>query len=148
VAIENPKFEQSYERLFGEHVTLGPQADDFFVAFYRRFLRDSEVEEMFVGSDMPRQVQMLRRSLFQFVTYYLVGEVTPEIARLAQLHNARQISHRMFDVWMEALLETVEEFDPHYDETVRLAWGWALSPGVTMMKIYMSNPWASEPEYE
>ena len=140
MALTNPRFEESYSRIFGEEVTLGPEADDFFLAFYRRFLRDEAVAKLFGDSDMSRQVGMLRRSLFQFVSYYLVSSVTPEIVRLAKLHTALQIPHEMFDVWLETLLATVEEFDASFDEEVRLAWCWALSPGITLMKIYMADP--------
>jgi truncated hemoglobin YjbI len=140
MGLTNPRFEESYSRIFGDEVTLGPDADDFFLAFYKRFLRDKAIADLFADSDMPRQVGMLRRSLFQFVSYYLVSSVTPEIVRLAKLHTAMQIPDEMFDVWLETLLATVEEFDPSFDESVRLAWCWALTPGITLMKIYMADP--------
>jgi truncated hemoglobin YjbI len=132
----NPMFEESYARLFGQSVALGPQADDFFAAFYERFLQDPEVSSLFADTDLTRQAQMLRTSLLQFVSYYVTSDVTPELIRLAVLHNDKHIPNKMFDAWLQALIETVEKFDPKFDEAVRLAWCWALSPGLAFMKIY------------
>jgi truncated hemoglobin YjbI len=139
--LANSKFEASYARLFGDNVTLAPEADEFFVAFYERFLRDDRIAERFRETDLNRLVQMLRKSLFQIVAYYLFSEETPELVRLAQVHRAAEIDSTMFDQWLEALIDTVAEFDPEFDETVGLAWCWALAPGITFMRIYMANPW-------
>ncbi len=62
--LDNPRFRESYERLFGVDVTMGESADRFFERFYDLFLEDPEVAELFASTDMQRQVQMLKKSLF------------------------------------------------------------------------------------
>lgn len=134
--LSNPRFESSYRRLFGDNVTLSPEADHFFREFYRRFLRCDGVAELFANTDLSRQVQMLRKSLFQLVSYYLLSEASPELYRLAEIHRAKKVDKAMFDSWLNALLDTVADLDDEFDEATRLAWCWALAPGITFMKIY------------
>jgi hypothetical protein len=54
---------------------------------------------------------------------------------LAEIHKVGGVSPGMFDVWMQALLHTVEALDPKFDELTELAWCWALAPGITYMKL-------------
>lgn len=133
--LDNPRFRESYERLFGVDVTIGESADRFFERFYDVFLEDPGVAALFASTDMGRQVQMLRKSLFQLVTFYVLDEPSPELNRLAEIHKAVGVSPGMFDTWMQALLNTVEELDPGFDELTKLAWCWALAPGITFMKL-------------
>lgn len=135
MSLDNPRFRESYERLFGVGVTLGDDADRFFERFYDLFLEDPEVAELFASTDMRRQVQMLKKSLFQLVTFYVLNEPSAELNRLAEIHKVVGVSPRMFDTWMQALLNTVEALDPEFDELTELAWCWALAPGMTYMKL-------------
>ena len=110
MALPNPRFEASYERLFGGDVAMAGRGDVFFRAFYRRFLGLPEVARLFAGVDMARQVEMLRKSLFILASYYVLGEVSPELKRIAAVHQRIGLSSRMFDDWMRCLLDTVAEF--------------------------------------
>jgi hypothetical protein len=78
---------------------------------------------------------MLKKSLFQLVTYYVVGEPNAELDRLAAIHDRLGIGANAFDVWMEALVDTAEKFDAQWDEATRLAWCWALAPGIAYMRL-------------
>ena len=133
--LDNPRFRESYERLFGVGVTMGESADRFFERFYDLFLEDPEVAELFASTDMQRQVQMLKKSLFQLVTFYVINEPSAELDRLAEIHKVVGVSPGMFDTWMQALLNTVEALDPEFDQLTALAWCWALAPGMTYMKL-------------
>lgn len=135
MSLPNPIFEESYARLFGHGITMDDSADTFFQAFYDNFLQDPSVASLFASTDLPRQVRMLKKSLFQLVSYYVVGEPTAELDRLALLHTTRGIAPEMFDAWMQALLDTVEQFDEDFDECTRLAWCWALAPGIAYMRL-------------
>lgn len=139
MSLPNPEFEASYERLFGGEVTIGASADAFFRAFYRRFLDNPGVAGLFAHVDMDRQVEMLRKSLFQLASYYVLGVVTPELVRIAEVHHRVGLKPKMFDVWMQALLDTVQEFDPSCSEATLLAWGWALAPGITYIRLAMDG---------
>jgi truncated hemoglobin YjbI len=133
--MNNPQFEDSYGRLFGPNVSMDAQSDAFFASFYDRFLKAPGVAELFAGTDMTRQVQMLKRSLFQLVSFYVSGEPSAELARLSALHGNLGISKDMFDAWLDALTATVLEHDEQADEATRLAWCWALAPGITYMRM-------------
>ena len=135
MALPNPKFEASYGRLFGTDVGLGGVGDQFFTAFYERFLASPDVADLFQGTDMSAQVQMLKRSLFHLATFYITGEPSSELKRLAELHGKLKLGGGLFDDWLRALMETVKEFDPQADEATELAWAWALTPGITYMRM-------------
>ena len=135
MALANPRFEDSYARIFGQGIGVGEGADEFFEAFYEKFLRDPDVAQLFINTDLQRQVSMLKKSLFQLVTFYVVGEPTAELERLAKLHAGIGISQPMMDAWMQALIDTAAEFDSEFDEATRLAWCWALAPGITYMQM-------------
>ncbi|MEQ9450368.1 MAG: globin [Pseudomonadales bacterium] len=135
MAIPNPKFEDSYGRLFGPDIALQKSADDFFYRFYERFLKSDEIAALFRATDMDRQVQMLKRSLVNLVAYYVTGEPGTDLTRIAQLHQRLRVKPQMYERWLLALVETVLEFDPQADEETRLAWCWAMSPGITYMRL-------------
>jgi truncated hemoglobin YjbI len=135
MALPNPRFEASYERIFGHGISMDEGADEFFHAFYDHFLQDPNIAEMFVDTDRQRQVVMLKKSLFQLVTYYVVGEPNAELDRLAEAHDRLGVDPNAFDVWMQALVETAEQFDSEFDEATQLAWCWALAPGVAYMRL-------------
>jgi hemoglobin-like flavoprotein len=132
---ENALFDASYARVFGEGVGLGEQATPFFAAFYRHFLEDPGVADTFSGTDMARQVAMLRKSFFHLITFYLSHEPTAELTRIAQLHHRIGIDPGFYDLWLDALLNAVAEFDPDYDPATELSWRLALTPGITYMRL-------------
>lgn len=113
---------------------MGQQSDAFFTAFYRRFLVNPEVAARFARVDMRRQVEMMRRSLFQLASFYVLGETSSAMTRLADIHQRLGLASRLFDLWLQALLDTVQEFDDQCDEATLLAWGWAMAPGITFIR--------------
>ncbi len=133
--LSNPHFEASYERLFGDDVRMAASSDAFFHAFYERFLTHADVAALFNSTDMQAQVQMLKRSLFYLVSLYVTGTPSPELERLAERHRDLGVPGEMFDKWLAALLDTVLQLDPQADEVTRLAWAWALTPGITYMRL-------------
>lgn len=144
VTVENPVFEESYRRLFGEGISIGEQAEDFFRDFYARFLISPEIAKQFEDVDLDRQVSMLRKSLYQLIAFYLFDEPSADLRRLAELHQRLGLTRSMFDQWLEALVATVEAHDAQFDEQVRLAWCWALSPGITYMKLALQPAQSGE----
>ena len=140
MALPNPRFEASYERLLGQDVAVrGSAADTFFERFYSRFLSSPDVAQLFADTDMRRQIQMLKRSLFQLVGFYVSGQPSAELQRIADLHVRLNVPAAMFDDWLAALVDTVEELDPEADEVTRLAWCWALAPGITYMQLALNR---------
>lgn len=139
MTLPNPRFEESYARIFGHGVSMDEGADDFFHTFYDKFLEDRDIAVLFADTDLKRQVTMLKKSLFQLVSYYVVGEPTAELDRLALLHKKLGIAPEAFDVWMQALIDTAAEYDDSFDEATRLAWCWALAPGIAYMRLVLNK---------
>lgn len=134
--MENPLFDASYERLFGGAIAADETADAFFAAFYRRFLADPDTARLFQSTDMSRQIAMLRKSFFHLAGFYVTNTPSGELARVADLHSRLGISAEDYDRWLDCLIDTVAQHDPHCDHATELAWRWALTPGITFMKLY------------
>ncbi len=131
----NPQFDASYDRVFGSGVGLTESATPFFESFYRRFLQDQSIADTFSQTDMNRQVSMLRKSFFHLVAFYVSHEPSAELERIAIIHNRLGIASEFYDLWLDALVSTVAEFDPQFDEITELAWRLALTPGMTYMRL-------------
>ncbi len=132
---DNELFDRSYVRVFGEGVGLTESATPFFEAFYRHFLEHPGVEKAFRGTDMSRQVAMLRKSFFNLVAFYVSHEPSAELTRIAQIHHKLRIDPSYYDLWLDALVATVREFDPQCDQTTELSWRLAMMPGITYMRL-------------
>jgi hemoglobin-like flavoprotein len=133
------RFEASFSRIFGNQVGITVSGEAFFVRFYEIFLESPRVRLMFAKTDMARQVTMLRHSMYELVTFYVTGTLTESLRRVAHLHQRLALSADLYDRWLDALITTVAEFDPEYDELIEDAWRLALTPGITYMKIWCGS---------
>jgi hemoglobin-like flavoprotein len=131
----NPLFDASYDRVFGSGVGLSEAATPFFESFYRQFLKEQPIADAFSQTDMTRQVAMLRKSFFHLVAFYVSHEPSAELARIAVIHHKLGIASDFYDLWLDALVSAVAEFDPECDQATELAWRWALTPGITYMRL-------------
>jgi hemoglobin-like flavoprotein len=140
----NPLFDESYARVFGSGVGLSDATTPFFESFYRHFLKDKRIADAFNQTDMNRQVSMLRKSFFHLVAFYVSHEPSAELARIAQVHQTLGIDSSYYDLWLDALVSAVREFDPECDQATELAWRWALTPGLTYMRLLDRLPGSSK----
>ena len=127
-------FDASYDRVQSAHAN----GLEFFEAFYQRFLLSSpEVRMLFRNTDMVAQKHMLKKSFFSLMSFYASGAVDDVLRKIAYSHSAEQLNIKphLYDLWLECLIHTVEEFDPEFDNDVELAWRLILSPGITYMKF-------------
>lgn len=136
--MDNPRFIASYCRLF-QTDKVGVLGDaeatrHFFRQFYKRFLRNPDIAALFANTDMDRQVDMLKASLFHLIDCMDQGKPSRELVRLGMIHRQVGISTKALDEWFEALIDTVEFMDPMCDEATRLAWCWAVAPGIFYLK--------------
>lgn len=132
------QFVDSYARVGARDLETG----GFLDSFYRRFIESSPVvAEKFRDTDMNRQREMLRISLDHMVYFAIDREETDEIARVAGVHSKSKsnIPGALYALWLDALLDTVSEFDPAYDESVHKAWRRALEPAVEYMKRHYDD---------
>ena len=141
---ENELFDKSYTRVFGDGVGLTEAATPFFETFYRHFLKHPGIREAFKGTDMDRQVAMLRKSFFNLVVFYVSHEPSAELTRIARIHHRIGIDPSYYELWLDALIRTVREFDPECDQATELAWRLALMPGITYMRLLDQFPGQSE----
>ncbi len=141
--MDNPLFEASYCRVFHTDIVgiVGedPAVDAFFEDFYHHFLQDEALARLFADTDMARQVSMLKNSLFQLTSCAVLGRPSDELVRLAGLHKRLGINPALLDKWFEALINTVADADPEYNEATRLAWCWAIAPGIFFMKSFLDG---------
>jgi hemoglobin-like flavoprotein len=103
-------------------------ASRFLDAFYERFVGSSEeVREKFKNTDMKRQVRVLEDTLY-VVANAVQGEegslARGALPALAARHSRQEmdIPPRLFDLWIECLLETVRVHDPEWSPAVEAAW--------------------------
>jgi hemoglobin-like flavoprotein len=111
---------------------------DFAQQFYDRFLRaDEEVRRRFAETDFARQRELFLHGVFALIDYSR-GRVTGELAvrRLAKMHgpSGLDIPLRLYDLWVQTLLETLREQDPEWSPELGGAWRAVLQPGVDVLR--------------
>ena len=135
-------FQASYARLVGEGVGITDRGQRFFSRFYDHFIASSsEVEKKFINTDMERQVQMLQKSMYQMMSFYLLGTDGEHLQKIALSHarNHYDISPELYDLWLDALLHTVSELDDGFTPEAGLAWRIVMTPGILYMKHYYDH---------
>ncbi len=126
--------------LFNDSLQRTGQDQDprFLNRFYELFLGASpEIRAKFEGVDMSVQRSMLKASLYMLL---LGAQGRPEgvghLTEVARRHGRRglDVPERLYDLWLQCLLQAVAEFDPAYDAQVEAAWRAVLSYGIDFMK--------------
>ncbi len=141
------RFEASYQRVIGEGVGLTELGRNFFERFYENFFGTSEeIRAKFANTDMSKQVQILQKSMYHMVSFYLLKTESAFLRGIALTHNQDhlQIEPHLYDIWLDSLLLTVEQMDPEFEPETRLAWTLAMMPGIVYLKFYYSRPIPAE----
>jgi hemoglobin-like flavoprotein len=97
---------------------------DFFDCFYDHFMAQSEeIAAIFVNRDMSQLKHKLKETL-QILADTVDGRpgFSLYVEMLGRIHQRLHIKRSHFDMWREALLDTVAVHDEHYNPRVRLAW--------------------------
>jgi hemoglobin-like flavoprotein len=110
----------------------------FLDLFYERFLASSpKVKEKFASTDFEKQKRLLRASFYLILLASEDPEKGPEryLGYLAERHSATdlKIGSELYDLWLDSLLETVEECDPEYNTEVEQAWEQMMEIGIGYM---------------
>jgi len=132
-------FTASYERVIGEGVGITEGGRAFFHRFYENFLASSvQVQEKFRNTDMDRQELVLQKGLYHLISFYLMKMDNEFLKSIATSHDRHHynIEPELYDVWLDALLKTVEEMDPECDNDLKLAWQIVMTPGILYMKHF------------
>lgn len=135
-------FKESYERLIGSGVGISKGGSRFFARFYEVFFDKSEaVSQKFTATDMPTQIRVLQKGMYQLMSFYLTKKDSQYLHSIAVTHSQSHydIHPELYDLWLESLLETVEEMDPDYNGAIRLAWQIVMSPGILYLKYHYDS---------
>jgi truncated hemoglobin YjbI len=111
--------------------------ETFLQRFYELFTASSpRVAELFRNTDFERQKKMLRDSLYVMLVAAgtTKGPAHDEVERLARLHRDLGVTHDMFRLWLDALVEAAREHDVHFEEELEDDWRASLSAPIEIMK--------------
>ncbi len=134
--MELSPFDASYSRIFGDQVSISARGDAFFDRFYEIFVaRSADVRDLFANTDMARQASMLKRSLYELVAFYVTGSVSAQMVDIAVLHRRLHFDPKLWDHWLDSLVDTAAEFDDEFNEITNYAWRLAMTPGITYLKL-------------
>ncbi len=127
----NQLFNDSFER-------VSYHSDEFFEAFYTCFMNKSDViNAAFTGVDMQRQRKMLKESILFMISFSSTRVAEEFLLNTAKVHKDRlDLTDEMYELWMESLMETLQQFDRNFNAKTELAWRIMLSPGIEFMKYY------------
>lgn len=135
-------FEAIYDNSYERVVNTSINGNDFFTRFYQVFFHSSEeIQQKFIHTDMDKQRNMLKKSFYHLLIFYGSNQANHYIEDIAKAHDRAHanIPPHYYDIWMDALIETVKEFDSEFSDEIELAWRLVLSPGITYMKFFYNR---------
>jgi hemoglobin-like flavoprotein len=106
----------------------------FFGRFYRNlFALAPEVERFFQAIDMERQYGMLNRAIHALLEFDPASpKAQAQLAEMAGRHAKLGLTRRHYDLFLQALLKAVEEFEPG-DPARVAAWAGGIKPGIDFL---------------
>jgi len=128
-------FDESYVRVLSREV----DGQAFFASFYERFVAASpEVAEKFRHTDMARQQVMLKSGFYHLLAFYASSHADYYLDQVAVSHSRAHLDIRpgLYDLWLDALVETARCFDERFDDDVELAWRLVMTPGIVYMRFF------------
>ena len=108
----------------------------FFDSFYQYFLASSpEIRDKFAHTNMPAQRLLLRQGILNLVMHAR-GMPDTKLRALGCSHarGALDIRPELYDLWLQALLQSIGEHDGQCDANTRLAWHEVLNKGISVIK--------------
>lgn len=118
--------EPTHREVFLESLERCVASREFFASFYERFLATSEeVRAKFRNTDFERQNAMLLGSL-RLAAGAADGQSAAlrELRERAESHDRHHldIQPRLYDLWLDSILDTARRSDGHWSETIERAW--------------------------
>lgn len=110
--------------------------EHFFIDFYDRFMGSAEeIRALFVDTDMAAQRHLLRNGIMQLVLHAR-GMPDTKLRALGCSHSRSgyNIRPEWYDLWLDALLATLQQYDPQFEEATAQAWRRALEPGIELIR--------------
>lgn len=111
--------------------------EGFVDTFYELFLaKSSDVAAKFRHTDFVHQKLMLRQSLLMMLMFnHNPEDVSDDMERLGERHSRGgvDIPPRMYELWLDALCEAVEQHDAEFTPEVAEMWRSAMKPGIDLI---------------
>jgi hemoglobin-like flavoprotein len=138
VSITEMKEGSAHAEVFDDSLARCLSKHGFLDRFYERFLASSpQVREAFRNTDFAHQKKMLTDSLSLMTSMSgAPADELEELDRVARRHGKHDldIGFELYDLWLESLMQTVREFDGHFDRDVDRAWRNVLAEGIEFME--------------
>jgi len=114
------------------------QASDFLQTFYRNFLAACpEAAPRFAHTNFEQQTKLLRHAIGLLLIFPGQPQKEPTLlARVAERHSTRDldVDPALYGPFIDALVDTVKQFDRECTPAVEAAWRATVAPGVAYMK--------------
>ena len=114
------------------------QASDFLQTFYRNFLAACpEAAPRFAHTNFEQQTKLLRHAIGLLLIFPGQPQKEPTLlARVAERHSTRDldVDPALYGPFIDALVDTVKQFDRECTPAVEAAWWATVAPGVAYMK--------------
>jgi hemoglobin-like flavoprotein len=114
------------------------RAPDFLQAFYRNFLAACPAAvPRFAGTNFEQQTRLLRHAIGLLLIFPAQpGRDRTLLARVAERHSRRDlnIDPALYRPFIDALIDTVKQYDGECTPAVEAAWRATVAPGVEYMK--------------
>lgn len=108
----------------------------FFEEFYSAFMGKSpEIRAMFVNTNMESQRGLLRSGVLWLIMHAR-GMSDTKIRALGDSHSKKKmdINPMYYGFWLDALVETLQRYDPDFNSELELTWRNTLRPGIEMIQ--------------
>lgn len=108
----------------------------FFEDFYSNFMGKSpDIRAMFVNTNMEAQRGLLRGGVLWLIMHAR-GMSDTKIRALGESHSKKNmnINPMFYGFWLDALVETVQRYDPDFTSELELCWRATLRPGIEMIQ--------------
>jgi hemoglobin-like flavoprotein len=110
------------------------QSGQLFDTFYRIFLEKSpDIPPLFARTDFPHQKLMLRESILEMLIFKQTESNRAEIERIAERHRQLNVKHAHYELWLDALCESLAKHDPQFTPELERLWREAMGKGIAVM---------------
>jgi hemoglobin-like flavoprotein len=113
---------------------------EFLLDFYGIFMASSdEVRQKFQNTDLKRQTEILADSLWVMANVAASAKDSAawdSLPRLAEKHDRAHLDIRpeLYDVWLNALVETARRHDPLFTAKIESDWRETLAVGIDYLR--------------
>ena len=115
---------------------------EFYETFYNVFMNKSPaIRAKFVNTNMKTQHGLLRGGIMWLIMHAR-GMSDSKIRALGKSHSQGRmdIHPAMYELWVDALMETLHQHDPEFNLQLELIWRQTLKPSIDIIKsMYMEE---------